>query len=141
MAAPKPDGDIRICVDMRRANEAIIHKRHPIPTIEEVLYNLNWSTAFSKLDLKWGFHQVKLEEESREIKTFVTHRQLYRYKGLMFGISSAPEKYQRIISDVIRGCKGVANIADDLIVHGKDAREHDKNLHAVLQRLRDSGLT
>ena len=59
----------------------------------------------------------------------------------MFGISSAPEKYQRIISDVIRGCKGVANIADDLIVHGKDAGEHDKNLHAVLQRLRERGLT
>ena len=46
----------------------------------------------------------------------------------MFSISSAPEKYQRIISDVIRGCKGVANIADDVTVHGKDAGEHDKNL-------------
>ena len=88
-----------------------------------------------------GFHQVELEEESREITTFVTHRGLYRYKRLIFGISSAPEKYQRIISDVIRGCKGVANIADDLIVHGKDAGEHDKNLHAVLQRLRERGLT
>ena len=54
---------------------------------------------------------------------------------------SAPEKYQRIISDVIRGCKGVANIADDLIVHGKDAGEHDKNLHAVLKDLRERGLT
>ena len=126
---------------MRRANEAIIRERHPIPTIEEVLYDLNGSTVFSKLDLKWGFHQVELEEESREITTFVTHRGLYRYKRLIFGISSAPEKYQRIISDVIRGCKGVANIADDLIVHGKDAGEHDKNLHAVLQRLRERGLT
>ena len=141
VVAPKPDGDIRVCVDMRRANEAIIRERHPIPTIEEVLYDLNGSTVFSKLDLKWGFHQVELEEESREITTFVTHRGLYRYKRLMFGISSAPEKYQRIISDVIRGCKGVANIADDLIVHGKDAGEHDKNLHAVLQRLRERGLT
>ena len=59
----------------------------------------------------------------------------------MFGISSAPEKYQKIISDVIRGCNGVANIADDLIVHGADLEEHDRNLHAVLQRLRESGLT
>ena len=141
VVAPKPDCDIRVCVDVRRANEAITRERHPIPTIEEVLYDLNGSTVFSKLDLKWGFHQVELEEESREITTFVTHRGLYRYKRLMFGISSAPEKYQRIISDVIRGCKGVANIADDLIVHGKDAGEHDKNLHAVLQRLRERGLT
>ena len=59
----------------------------------------------------------------------------------MFGISTAPEKYQRIISGVIRGCKGVANIADDLIVHGNEAGEHHKNLHAVLQRLRERGLT
>lgn len=141
VVAPKPDGDIRVCVDMRRANEAIERERHPIPTIEEILYDLNGSTIFSKLDLKWGFHQVELEEESREITTFVTHRGLYRYKRLMFGISSAPEKYQKVISDVIRGCHGVANIADDLIVHGVNLEEHDRNLHAVLQRLRESGLT
>ena len=141
VVAPKPDGDIRVCVDMRRANEAIIRERHPIPTIEEVLYDLNGSTVLGKVDLKWGFHQVELEGESREIITFVTHLGLYRYKRLMFGISSAPEKYQRIISDVIRGCKGVANIADDLIVPGKDAGEHDKNLHAVLQHLKERSLT
>ena len=141
VVAPKPDGDIRVCVDMRRANEAIERERHPIPTIEEILYDLNGSTVFSKLDLKWGFHQVELEEESREITTFVTHRGLYRYKRLMFGISSAPEKYQKVISDVIRGCRGVANIADDLIVHGVNLEEHDQNLHAVLQCLRERGLT
>ena len=141
VVAQKPDSDVRVCVDMRKAKEAIIRERHPIPTIEEVLYDLNASTVFSKLDLKWGFHQVELEEESREITTFVSHRGLYRYKQLMFGISSAPEKYQRIISDVIRGCKGVANIADDLTVYEKDAGEHDKNLHAVLQRLRERGFT
>ena len=108
MVAPISHGDIRVCADMKRANEAIIRERHPIPTIEEVLYDLNWSTIFSKLDLKWGFHQVELEEESRELTTFVPHRGLYRYKRLMFGTSSALEKHRRIISDVIRGCKGVA---------------------------------
>ena len=56
---PKADGDNRICVDMCRANSAIQRERHPIPTIEEVLYDLNGPTVFSKLDLKWGFHQVE----------------------------------------------------------------------------------
>ena len=94
--APKPERDIRVCVEMRRANEAIIRERHPIPTIEEVLYDLNGSTVFSKLDLKWGFHQVELEEESREITTFVTHRGLCRYKRLMFGSPrEVPEDYIR----------------------------------------------
>ncbi|PFX12278.1 Uncharacterized protein K02A2.6 [Stylophora pistillata] len=72
------DGDIRICVDMRRANSAIERERYPIPTIEEILYDLNGSTVFSKLDIKWDFHQVELGERSREIPTFVTHLGLYR---------------------------------------------------------------
>ena len=93
MVVLKPDGDIRICVDMRRANEAIERERHPIPVIEEVLHDLNGSTVFSKLDLKRGFHQVELDTESRQITTFITHKGLFRYKRLMFGITSAPEKY------------------------------------------------
>jgi transposase InsO family protein len=142
VVVPKADGkDIRVCVDMRRANEAIVRERHPIPTIEEVLYDLNGATVFSKIDLKWGFHQVELDEESRDITTFVTHRGLYRYRRLMFGITSAPEKYQKIISDVLAGCKGVANIADDLIIYGADLSEHDANLNKVLARLREKGLT
>ena len=105
-------------------------ERHPIPTTEEVLRDLNGSTVFSKLYLRWGFH-----EESRQITTFVTHRGLYRYKRLMFGITSAPEKYQKIVSDVLQGCEGVANIADDVIVHGCGIEQHDKNLLAVLDCL------
>ena len=156
VVVPKTDGDIRICVDMRRANSAIERERHPIPTIEEVLYDLNGSTVFSKLDLKWGFRQVELDEKSRkittfvthrglyrsrEITTFVTHRGLYRYKRLMFGVTSAPEKYQKIVAYVLHGCEGVANLADDLIVHGCGIKEHDRNLHAVLTRLKEKGLT
>ena len=104
VVVPKSDGDVQVCIDMRRANEAIVQERHPIPTIEEILYDLNGATVFSKLDLKSGFHQIELEEQSRDVTTFVTHRGLYRYKRLIFGITSAPEKYQKIISDVIRGC-------------------------------------
>jgi hypothetical protein len=141
VVVPKTEGDIRICVDMRRANEAIIRERHPIPTIEEVLYDMNGATVFSKLDLKWGFHQVEISEKSRYITTFVTHRGLYRYKRLMFGITSAPEQYQKVIRDSLQGCVGVANIADDLIVYGKDMEQHDRNLDQVLKRLESLNLT
>ena len=140
VVVPKPDGDIRVCVDMRRAKEAIKRERHPIPTIE-VLHHLNGSTVFSKLDLKWGFHQVELETESRRITAFITHRGLFQYKRLMFGNTSAPEKYQKIVKDELIGCKGVANIADDLIIHGCGIKEHDENLLAVLRRLKERGLT
>ena len=59
----------------------------------------------------------------------------------MFGITSAPEKYNYLIRDVLRGCEGVANIADDLIIHGPDVKEHDRGLLSVLDRLREGGLT
>ncbi|XP_022788129.1 uncharacterized protein LOC111328046 [Stylophora pistillata] len=138
---PKADGDIRICVDMRCANQAIVRERQPIPTIEEVLQDLYGSTVFSRVDLRWGFYQILLAEESRHVTKFVTHRGLYRYTRLMFGVTSAPEKYQQIIRDVLRGCEGVANIADDLIIHGRGEEQHDKRLLAVLDRLRETGLT
>ena len=138
---PKADGDIRICVDMRSANQAIVREREPIPTIEEVLQDLNGSTVFSRVDLKWRFHQISLAEESRHVTTFVTHPGLYRYTRRMFCVTSALEKYQQIIRDVLRGCEGVANIADDLIIHGRGEEQHDKRLSAVLDRLRETGLT
>lgn len=66
VVAPKLSGDIRLCVDMRCANEAIIRERLAIPTVDEVLEKLNGSTVFSKLDLRHGFHQVELHADSRD---------------------------------------------------------------------------
>jgi len=131
VVAPKPSGEIRLCVDMRRANEAVIRERLPIPTVDEVLEELNGSTVFSKLDLRHGFHQVELHTDSRDIIPFVTHDSLFRHKRLSFGVNAAPEKYQHIISQVIADIEGVVNIADDLIVHGKTVVEHDQNLHKL----------
>ena len=68
--APKALGDIRLCVDMRKANAAIIRERIPIPTVDEVLKNLDGSAVFSKLDLCLGFHQIELDEDFRDITTF-----------------------------------------------------------------------
>ena len=70
VVAPKPSGDIGLCVDMRRANKAIVRERLPIPTVDEVLESLNGSTVFSKLDLRWGFHQIEVEPNSRDINAF-----------------------------------------------------------------------
>ena len=141
ITVPKPNGDIRLCVDMRQANRAIIRERHPIPTIDEVLQEMNDSQVFSKLDLKWGYHQIELEESSRPITTFVTHQGLYRYKRLMFGISSAPEKYQQVIHQIFQDCEGVQNISDDIIVHAPSQELHDIRLKQVLNRIKERGLT
>ena len=139
VVAPKLSGEIRLCVDMCRTNEAIIRERLPIPTVDEVLEELNGSTVFSKLDLRHGFHQVELHTDSRDITTLVTHDGLFRYKR-SFGVNAAPEKYQHIISQVITDIEGVVNIADDLIVHRKTVVEHDQSLHKLLARLEEKNL-
>ena len=133
--------EVRICVDMRRANEAILREKLPIPTVEEVLEELNGSTVFSKLDMNMGFHQIELDEASRDITTFAVADSLYRYKRLSFGINSAPEKYQHVIRQTISGCPGASNIADDIVVHGKDVKEHNENLLKLLKRLEERNLT
>ena len=141
VVVPKSDGNVRICVDMCRTKKVIIRERHPPPTVEELLHDLNGSTVFSKVDLKGGFHQILLSEDSQHITMFVTHRGLYCDKLLMFGVTSAPEKYHQIVRDVLRGCVGVVNIADDLIIRGNSVEEHDRRLFVVLDRLRQAGLT
>lgn len=67
----KNGGDIRICVDMRRVNEAVVHERYPIPTIDEILEDMTGAEWFSKLDLKWGYHQIELEPESQALTAFL----------------------------------------------------------------------
>ena len=133
--------DIRICIDMRRTNEAIMGEQHPIPTIDEVLQDMNGSKYFSQLDLRWGYNQLELSPEIRDITTFVTHFGLFRFKRLIFGINAASEMYQNEIQSIIRGVPGVANISDNITVHVRMKEEHDERLHEVLRRLHQAGLT
>ena len=142
VAVPKPNGDVRVCVDMRRANEAIQRERHPILTVDELLQDLNEAILFSKLELTDGYHQIMLKDDgSTDITTFVTNKGLYRYKRLNFGVSSASEMYQHVIEQVLQGCEGARNISDDIIVHGKTKEEHDQRVYKVLERLKERRLT
>ncbi|KAK3105898.1 hypothetical protein FSP39_008092 [Pinctada imbricata] len=137
----KNPNQIRICVDMRKANKAIKRERHLTPTIDDLIMDLNGAKVFSKLDLRNGFHQLELEPESRYVTTFSTHVGLWRYKRLNFGISAAPEIFQNEIRQALQGLRGVRNLSDDIIVFGSDQKTHDANLRAVLQRLREKNLT
>ncbi|XP_028408174.1 uncharacterized protein K02A2.6-like [Dendronephthya gigantea] len=137
VAAPKPhnSAEIRLCGDYRQPNQALLRERHPIPTVEELIEDMSGAVVFSKLDLKAGYHQIVLEKNSRNLTTFCTHKGLFRYKRLPFGLSCASEVFQNAIQQALQGLNGVRNIADDIIVWGKSQKEHDKNLEALLQRL------
>ena len=141
VAVPKSSGEIRVCVDMRRVNEAVVRERHPIPTLEETLQAMNGAKVFSKLDLQWGYHQIKLHPDSRALTTFSTHMGLKRYKRLIFGLSSASEQYQYVIQETLQGIAGTRNISDDIIIFGKDQESHDRSLEETFKRLKECGLT
>lgn len=82
---PKQDGvSVRICVDAKKPNTAIIRERHITPTLDDLIYDLNGAKYMSKIDLRAGYHQIELHPESRYITTFSTHIGLFRYKRLNF---------------------------------------------------------
>ena len=86
-----------------------------------------------------GFHEIELDEKSRDITTIISQVGLFRYR-LSFGITSAPEKYQKFVLDILQGCSGVKNISDNLIIHRKGIQEHRHDLFTVLERLEACGL-
>lgn len=136
----KDNGDLRLCVDMRRANVAILRERHIMPTIEDFLPRFTSAKYFSRLDIKEAFHQVELKEESRYITTFITHMGLFRYKRLMYGIVIAPELFQRIMEQILSRCKRTVNFIDDILVFGATEQEHDEELKLVLSVLNEHGI-
>jgi len=138
---PKSPNKIRVCVDMRAPNKAIKRERHNMPTLDELATLLSGAKFFSKLDLNQGYNQLELDEESRFITTFATHRGLYRFKRLNFGVNSAAEVFQEAIRQSFYGLPGVVNVSDDILVFGKDQQSHETNLKGVLERLREKNLT
>ena len=139
VAVPEKDGSVRICVDMRLANEAIQRVRHPIPTVNDISVELNEAKYFTKLDLSQAYHQLVLDEQSRYITTFSTHIELFRYKRLNYGTNASAEIFQYVLQRELQGLQGVRNIADDIIVFGTTRTEHDANLDNCIRRLINKG--
>ena len=137
----KPNGDIRLCVNMSKPSEALLRTHHPYPTSEEILHDLNGSKFFFKIDLKECYHQIELAESSRHLTTFKTHVGLRRYKRLPYGASVGSEICQHVIGQVLEGCPNTRNIADDILVHGPTKEEHDKFLESTLLCLQERNLT
>ena len=102
---------------------------------------MSGATKFSKVDLKAGYHQILLDKASRSITSFITHRGLFRYKRLPFGISAASEVFQNTIQNTLQGLAGTRNIADHIMVWGSTDEEHYDHLNALFARLSSKGLT
>ena len=142
----KKNGNIRLCVDPKPLNQALKRNHYPLPTIEDVLPNLSNARCFTVLDAKNGFWHVTLDEESSYATTFGTPWGRYRWLRMPFGISPAPEEFQRRLDQALMGLDGCKAIADDILVFGCGAtdddaiRDHDKNLLGLLERCQEKGI-
>ena len=95
VVVPKKSGAIRICVDLKKLNEGVLREVHPMPKVDETLALLAGATIFSKLDANSGFWQIPLAKDSRHLTTFITPFGRYCFNKLPFGITSAPELFQK----------------------------------------------
>ena len=137
----KPDGSIRICADYSRTlNAHSPLESYPLPTIAEIRAKLSGGTKFTKIDLKQAYHQLELDESCRKYTTINTHRGLFEYVRLPFGVHSAVAIFQRTMETVLAGIDGCIVYIDDIVVTGKTPDEHRATLVKVLQRLQEVGM-
>jgi hypothetical protein len=110
-------------------------------SVDQTLALLAGATVFTKLGCYNAFLHIPLTAESQLMTTFITPFGRYCFKRVPYGISSAPEHFQKRISSILQDIEGVMCLIDEILVVGRDQQEHDSRLHAVLRRLRDANVT
>lgn len=137
----KPDQTTRICGDYKvTVNSVSKLDNNPIPKTEDLLAVLGGGQQFTKLDMSQACRQLPLHEESKKFTTINTHRGLYQYNRLPYGVSSAPGIFTRTMDNLLQGLKQVVVRVDDILVTGNDDASHLQTLGAVLERLSAAGL-
>ena len=141
VAVPKPDGRVRLCGDFKvTVNQALCVEQYPLPKVEDLFATLAGGRKFTKLDLTQAYLQLELHPESLKYCTINTHRGLYQFKRLPFGIASAPAIFQKVMDTILQGVQGAMCYIDDILVTESTEEEHLRNLEEVLQRLKKHGI-
>ena len=141
VAVPKKDGQVRICGDYKvTVNPVLEVDQYPLPKPEDLFATLAGGQQFTTLDLSHAYNQLVLEEQSRHLVTINTHRGLYRYRRLPFGIASAPAVFQKTMDTLLQGLGKVTCYLDDILITGATPAEHLAHLEEVLCRLREHGV-
>lgn len=130
----KVDKNLRICLDPQELNNVLLRNYHLIPTLEEIITKLCHKSVFSVLDLSDGFYNIKLTDESTKLCAFSTPFGCYRFLRLPFGLSIAPEIFQKYSEKTFGDIPGIIVYCDDLLICADNEAEHDRILKQVFER-------
>ncbi|KAD5961899.1 hypothetical protein E3N88_13372 [Mikania micrantha] len=138
----KKDGTMRLCIDYRELNKITIRNRYPLPRIDDLFDQLQGAKCFSKIDLRSGYHQLKIKDSDISKSAFRTRYGHYEFVVMPFGLTNAPAVFMDLMNRVFHDFldKFVIVFIDDILVYSKSKKEHEEHLRAVLEILRQKKL-
>ncbi|GJV56622.1 putative reverse transcriptase domain-containing protein [Tanacetum coccineum] len=138
----KKDGSFRMCIDYRELNKLTVKNRYPLPRIDDLFDQLQGSSIYSKIDLRSGYHQLRVREQDIPKTAFRTRYGHYEFQVMPFGLTNAPAVFMDLMNRVCKPYldKFVIVFIDDILIYSRDEKEHEEHLKAILELLKKEQL-
>ncbi|GJY18583.1 putative reverse transcriptase domain-containing protein [Tanacetum coccineum] len=138
----KKDGSFRMCIDYRELNKLTVKNRYPLPRIDDLFDQLQGSSVYSKIDLRSGYHQLRVREEDIPKTAFRTRYGHYEFQVMPFGLTNAPAVFMDLMNRVCKPYldKFVIVFIDDILIYSKNKQEHEEHLKIILELLKKEGI-
>nr|GEZ68845.1 retrotransposon protein, putative, Ty3-gypsy subclass [Tanacetum cinerariifolium] len=138
----KKDGSFRMCIDYRELNKLTVKNRYPLPKIDDLFDQLQGSSIYSKIDLRSGYHQLRVREQDIPNTTFRTRYGHYEFQVMLFGLTNAPAVFMDLMNQVCKPYldKFMIVFIDDILIYSKNEKEHEEHLKAILWLLKEEKL-